>query len=84
MPCESGDLAKRIRIKIITRHGKRSTRPSGIETDESPFSRIRRRKKGNRGDAFSAGRDMSSDFFMLSLGDGSLLVRSCMNPIVKP
>lgn len=30
-------------------HGKRRTKPSGIDMDELPFIRIRRRKNDNRG-----------------------------------
>jgi hypothetical protein len=84
MPCESGDRTKSIIIIIITRHGNRSTRPSGIETDELPLSRIRRRKKDNRGDVFSVWRERSSNLSRLSFEVGSLLVMSCRNPMVVP
>ena len=84
MPCESGDLTKRIMIMIITRHGNRSTSPSGIETDELPLSRILRRKKDNRGDVFSARRDRSSKLSRLSFAVGSLFVISCRKPMVVP
>jgi hypothetical protein len=84
MPCESGDRTKSIMIIIITRHGNRSTRPSGIETDELPLSRIRRRKKDNRGEVFSVWRERSSKLSRLSFEVGSLLVMSCRNPMVVP
>ena len=81
MPCESGDLTKRTKINIITRHGNSKTRPSGIETDEFPFNRIRRRKKDNRGDSFSARRDIWPSLSRPSCEDGSFLVKSWRNPI---
>jgi hypothetical protein len=84
MPCASGDRTKSIMIIMITRHGNRSTRPSGIETDELPLSRIRRRKKDNRGEVFSVWRERSSKFSRLSFEVGSLLVISCRNPMVVP
>ena len=52
-----------------------------METDEDPFSRIRRRKKDNRGDAFSARRERSSNLSRLSCAVGSLLVMSCRRPM---
>jgi hypothetical protein len=82
MPCESGDFTNRIMIIIITRHGNRSTRPKGIETEELPFSRILRRKKDKRGDVFSARRGRSSSLSRLSFEVGSLLVMSCRKPMV--
>jgi hypothetical protein len=48
-PGDDGCLTKRKRISITTMHGKSSTKPSGMDIDELPFSRIRRRKKDNRG-----------------------------------
>jgi hypothetical protein len=84
MPCESGDLTKRIIIIIITRHGNNSTSPSGIETDELPLSRMRRRKKDNRGEVFSARRERSSNLSKLSFEVGSLFVISRRNPMVVP
>lgn len=41
-PGEDGCLTKRKRIKMTTMHGNSSTKPSGIDIDELPFSRIRR------------------------------------------
>ena len=82
MPWESGDLMKRIKIRTMTRHGNRSTKASGIEIDESPFNRIRRRKKDSGGEAFSVRRDDPSGFSGLSLEDGTLLVTSCEPSIV--
>ena len=84
MPCESGDFTNRIMIIIITRHGNRSTRPRGIETEELPFSRILRRKKDSRDDVFSLRRGRSSNVSILSFEVGSLLVISCRKPIVAP
>lgn len=82
MPSGFGDLTKSTNIKIMTRHGNRSTRPSGMEKVESPLSRMRRRKKPNRGAVFSARRDASSNVSSVSLEVGSLLVRFCRNPIL--
>jgi hypothetical protein len=84
MPCESGDFTKRIMIIIITRHGNRSTRPRGIETDELPFSRILRRKKDDRDEVFSWRRGKSSSLSRLSFEVGNLLVISSMKPMVVP
>lgn len=82
MPLESGDLTKRTSISIMTRHGNSSTRPSGNEMVEFPFNRMRRRKKANLGETFSACRDRSSNLSRLSFEDGSLRVRSCIKPMV--
>jgi hypothetical protein len=81
MPLESGDLTKRISIKIMTKHGNNRTRPSGNETVELPFNRMRRRKNANRGETFSVCCDRSSNLSTLSFENGSLRVRSCMKPM---
>ena len=81
MPLESGDLTKRISIKIMTKHGNNRTRPSGNETVELPFNRMRRRKNASRGDNFSACCDRSSNSSMLSFENGSLCARSCIKPM---
>ena len=36
-------------MRMTTMHGNNRTKPSGIEIDELPFMRIRRRKKDNCG-----------------------------------
>ncbi len=84
MPCESGDLTNRTSINTMTRHGNSRTRPRGNETVEFPLSLMRRRKKANRGETFSACLDKSSILSRLSFEDGSLPVRSCMKPMVAP
>jgi hypothetical protein len=66
----------------MTMHGKSRTIPSGMEMDEFPFSRMRRRKKANRGDNVSTRRDRSSNFSMLACEDGSLLTIFCTSPMV--
>ena len=53
---------KRRHIKIITRQGKRTTSPTGTETDESPFSRMRRRRKVKFDETFSVSLDVSLRF----------------------
>lgn len=59
-PGEEGCLTKRSRIRTITRHGNSKTKPSGIEMEEFPFSRIRRRKNANLGTARPFSRETSS------------------------
>lgn len=44
----------------MTMHGKRRTAPRGMEIEELPFSRIRRRKNANLGAIRSFCRDRSS------------------------
>jgi hypothetical protein len=83
MPCESGDLTKRTSIRIMTRHGNSRTSPSGNETVEFPFKRMRRRKNANRGEVFSACGDNSSNLSKLPLYDGSLLVRPRINSMTS-
>jgi hypothetical protein len=53
-----------------------------METDEDPFSRIRRRKKDSRGDAFSARRERSSNLSRLSFVVGNLCVMSFRRPMI--
>jgi hypothetical protein len=59
-PGDAGCRTNRRRIKTITRHGNSNTKPRGIEIDEFPFKRMRRRKKANRGEARPLSRDASS------------------------
>lgn len=40
-------------MRIMTMVGKRTTRPSGIEMDELPLRRMRRRRKARRGESRS-------------------------------
>jgi hypothetical protein len=81
MPLVSGDLMKSTRINPITRQGKRSTRPKGIEMEEPPFNRMRRPKTPSRGEVFSARLGKSSSLSMMS-GEGFIfLATSWMNPI---
>jgi hypothetical protein len=47
-PGDEGWRTNKSRMKTITRHGNSKTNPRGIEIDELPFNRIRRRKKANR------------------------------------
>ena len=65
----------------MTMHGKSRTMPSGIDTDELPLRRIRRRKKPNRGDSLSARRVMSSSFGKLAGDDGMRFARFCISPM---
>jgi hypothetical protein len=74
---ESGERAKSVKMTMITRHGKRRTRPNGTERDESLVSRTRRFQKLFRGAYFAARRGASSVFSGLSsFAFGCLLVRS--------
>jgi hypothetical protein len=81
IPSELGCRTNRIRINIMTMHGNSKTRPSGMEMDEFPFSRMRLRKKANRGDTVSTRRDRSSSFSKLACEDGSLLTIFCTSSI---
>jgi hypothetical protein len=71
---------KRNRIKTITRHGNNKTNPSGTETDELRFSRIRRRKNANRGIAGPFSCNESSRGGKLGVGGRRFLMR-WMNPM---
>ena len=79
-PGDWGCRTKRISINIMTIQGKSRTRPRGIEMEELPFRRMRRRKKANRGDNLSALRERSSREGRLG-EDGILLTRFCTSPI---
>lgn len=46
-PGDEGCRTKRSRTRTITMHGNSKTKPRGMEMDELPFKRIRRRKKAN-------------------------------------
>lgn len=84
MPGDDGWRMKSNMIKTITIQGKSRTNPSGIEMDEFPLMRIRRRKNASLGIGsirlFSVMRP-SSEAEILG-ADGSLFVRCCMKPIV--
>ena len=77
---EDGCRTMRRRIRAMTMHGNRRTTPSGIEMDELPRMRIRRRKKASRGEMRSRWREMSSREGRLG-DDGMRLTRSCTRPI---
>lgn len=78
-PGEAGCRTKRRRTRTITRHGKRSTNPRGIEMDELPFSRILRLKKANLETLRPFSRDESSSG---RLGEeGSHFEIRCVKPI---
>ena len=47
-PGDEGCRTNKSKMKTITRHGNSKTNPRGIEIDELPFNRMRRRKKANR------------------------------------
>ena len=67
---------------MTTRHGKRSTKGRGTETDESLVNRTRRLKKPVRGPPFSLRRGDLSVLSELSLGTGTLLVASLRDSMV--
>lgn len=78
-PGDAGCRTKRSKTKTITRQGKRSTNPSGIEIDELPFSRILRLKKANLETLRPFSRDESSRG---RLGEeGSHFEMRCFKPI---
>jgi len=60
LPGDEGCRRNKTRINIMTIHGNKRTSPKGIEMEELPFKRMRRRKKANRGESRSALRDTSS------------------------
>ena len=72
IPSVSGVLMKSTDMSPKTRHGNKRTMPSGIETDELPLRRMRRRKKPIRGGIFSARRGGSLVFSTLSFEEGIL------------
>ena len=70
----------------ITIHGNSSTAPSGIDTFELPFSRIRLRNNANRGVIFSRDFDKSLNEGKLSSegrfgDDGIRFAIFCTSPI---
>lgn len=81
-PGEVGCRKNRTHIKIVTRPGKRSTRPRGIEIVEFPFRRIRLRNKpeGSRGVILSAFSDQPL-IRGNGGGDGIRFVRFCTKPM---
>ena len=78
-PEEEGCRRKRTRIRTITRHGNRRTKPKGIEIDEFPLSRILRLKKANLGSTRPFSRGGSSRGRVGA--EGSRFEIRCMNPI---
>jgi hypothetical protein len=81
-PGEDGCLTKRKRMNTTTMHGNRSTKPSGIEMDEFPFSRIRRRKNDNRGKVRPFSFLKSSRDGMFGV-EGIRLTSPCTKPMVE-
>lgn len=71
---------KRTNINIITKHGKSSTSPSGIDIRELAFNRMGRRKTANLGEIFSAVRETSLYDGNLG-GNWALFFRLCSHPI---
>jgi hypothetical protein len=74
IPDDWGCRTNSTSINIMTMHGNSRTMPRGIEIEELPFIRMRRRKKFNRGDSLSARRVRSSRPGMLA-EEGILLTR---------
>lgn len=82
-PVEEGCRTIRIRIRMMTIHGNRSTAPSGIDIFEFPFKRIRRRKKANLDDirSFSCEGSFNGGGFAV---DGIRFTSFWTKPIVPP
>lgn len=59
-PGDAGWRTNRRSIKTITRHGNSNTNPRGIEMEELPFKRMRRRKKAKRWDPWPFSWEASS------------------------
>ena len=83
-----GCRTSRTRMRMMTRHGKSRTTPSGMEILELPRSRIRRRKKANRGVRYSRcwERLLTAGSFSREVklrGEGSRFASFCTNPIVQ-
>ena len=81
-PGEDGCLTKMMRISRTTRHGNSKTNPNGIEIEEFPFSRIRRRKKDNWGSNRPLSLLRSSSAGRLG-EDGIRFASPCKNPIAS-
>ena len=64
----------------MTRQGKRRTNPSGIDIDEFPFSRIRRRRNDNLGSIRPFSREKSSRDGRLG-EEGIRFVIFCTSPM---
>jgi hypothetical protein len=81
-PEEDGCLTKRKRIRMTTMQGKSRTKPSGIEIDEFPFIRIRRRKNDNCGKPrpLSPLKSLSDGMFGV---EGILLTSPCTKSIAE-
>jgi hypothetical protein len=70
----------RRRIRTMTKHGKSSTMPNGIEMDEFLFNLIRRLKNANLGIMRPFSREVSS--MEGRAGEaGMRFARFCMNPM---
>jgi len=67
-------------MRIMTRHGKRRTNPSGIDIDELPFRRIRRRRNDNLGSNRPFSREKSSRDGRLG-EEGIRFVIFCTSPM---
>jgi hypothetical protein len=81
-PGEDGCLTKRKRIRVTTMQGNSRTKPSGIEIDELPFIRIRRRKNDNRGKPRPLSVLKSFRDGMLG-AEGIRLTSPCTKPIAE-
>jgi hypothetical protein len=81
-PGDDGCLTKRKSIKVTTMHGNSRTKPSGIEMDELPLMRIRRRKKDNRGRPrpFSPLKSSRDGIFGV---EGILFISPCTKPMAE-
>ena len=79
-PGDEGCLTTRTSIKSTTMLGNRSTKPSGIEIEEFPFNRIRRRKRDRLGSRLDFSPFNSSREGTFG-DDGMLFRRLLMKPI---
>ena len=82
-----GCRTSRTRMRMMTRHGKSRTTPSGMDTLELPRRRIRRRKKANLGVRYSrcCERLLTAGSFSKEVklrDDGNRLARFWTNPMV--
>jgi hypothetical protein len=71
-----------MRISNTTMHGNSRTNPNGIEIDELPFNRIRRRKNDNPGSAWAFSLLKSSRDGKFG-DEGIRLARPCMKPMTS-
>ena len=77
---DEGCRTMRTRMRTMTMHGNSRTTPRGMEIDELPLMRMRRRKKARRGDIRSFWREMSSSEGRLG-EEGILFTISWTSPI---